>query len=433
MSIKPKMTSWIVVPSAILVSVALWSLLVIKLEMTHVAAGLFSGLVLLSLAQLHIYLDRWRDRNRVHDGVAQVVEATNELVADIATLRSEFDTVQSRLGEKNFLHAEKLAGQVALIEVMVKQMAEEAARREFQEPVAPAQPQAAIHEVLEPLDTPQAAPANAAPAVAPAPEPVHIPTVDPEQVDLLRASLATNRVDLYLQPIVTLPQRKVRYYEALSRIRREDGEVVLPNDYMSVAEAAGFMPMIDNLLLFRSVGVVRRLIERKREVGVFCNISAHSLLDAEFFPQFIEFMELNKELASAIVFEFSQKTFSELGPIELESLESLAAMGFRFSMDHVAQLDLDFSALRASNFNFIKVDASLLLSSEAVGGAQIVPDDLSALAARHGMEVIVEKIESEHTVVNLLDFNISFGQGFLFAHPRLVRDNAGEELARQVA
>ncbi|MHA1522959.1 MAG: EAL domain-containing protein [Alphaproteobacteria bacterium] len=407
------------------------------------AAGLFCGLVLLSLAQLHIYFDRWRDRNRVHEGVAQVVEATNELMADISTLRADFDAVQSRLGEKNFLHAEKLAGQVALIEVMVKQLAEEAARREFSEPVAPvasvapvqpvapAQPEAETGgpDVLEPVEGVHKF--GGGPTAAP--EPIPAPSVDPEQVDLLRASLATNRVDLYLQPIVTLPQRKVRYYEALSRIRREDGEIVLPGDYMSVAEAAGFMPMIDNLLLFRSVGVVRRLIERKREVGVFCNISTHSLLDAEFFPQFIEFMELNKELSSAVVFEFSQKTYAELGPIELESLEALASMGFRFSMDHITQLDLDFSALRASNFSFIKINANLLLTSDTVGGAQIVPDDLSALAARHSIEVIVEKIESEHTVVNLLDFNISFGQGFLFAHPRLVRDNAEEDLARQVA
>lgn len=418
---------------------ALWALLVLKLEMTPVAGGLFSGLVLLSLAQLHIYLDRWRDRNRVHDGVAQVVEATNDLMADIATLRSEFDTVQSRLGEKNFLHAEKLAGQVALIEVMVKQLAEEAARREFSEPAAQAaqaDPVAGSDdstpdndgEVLEPLDASEGFATSDSVSQAD-----HTPTVDPEQVDLLRASLATNRVDLYLQPIVTLPQRKVRYYEALSRIRKENGDIVLPDAYMNVAEAAGFMPMIDNLLLFRAVGVVRRLIERKRDVGVFCNISTHSLLDAEFFPQFIEFMELNKELSNAVVFEFSQRTFSELGPVEIESLESLAAMGFRFSMDHITELDLDFSALRASNFGFIKIDANLLLTSEQVGGAQIMPDDLSALAARHGIVVIVEKIESEHTVVNLLDFNVDFGQGYLFAHPRLVRDNTGEALARQVA
>ena len=45
-------------------------------------------------------------------------------------------------------------------------------------------------------------------------------------VDLIGKAVDANRIDLYLQPIVTLPQRKVRYYEALSRLRTEDGDVI---------------------------------------------------------------------------------------------------------------------------------------------------------------------------------------------------------------
>ena len=43
-------------------------------------------------------------------------------------------------------------------------------------------------------------------------------------VELIAKAVDANRIDLYLQPIVTLPQRKVRYYEALSRLRTEDGD-----------------------------------------------------------------------------------------------------------------------------------------------------------------------------------------------------------------
>ena len=44
---------------------------------------------------------------------------------------------------------------------------------------------------------------------------------------MIRSAIDANRIDLYLQPIVTLPQRKVRYYEAMSRLRTETGEVLL--------------------------------------------------------------------------------------------------------------------------------------------------------------------------------------------------------------
>jgi cyclic-di-GMP phosphodiesterase, flagellum assembly factor TipF len=70
----------------------------------------------------------------------------------------------------------------------------------------------------------------------------------------LRHAIDANRLDLYLQPIVTLPQRKVRFYEALVRLRTEDGELLTPTDFLSHAESAGLMPRIDNLMLFRSGG-----------------------------------------------------------------------------------------------------------------------------------------------------------------------------------
>ena len=72
------------------------------------------------------------------------------------------------------------------------------------------------------------------------------------------------------------------------------------------------MTEIDNALLYRSISLVRRLVERKREVGVFCNISASTLLDSGFFPQFIEFMEANTELAQTLFFEFPEQAIASL-------------------------------------------------------------------------------------------------------------------------
>src|SRR5665213_4046277 len=96
-------------------------------------------------------------------------------------------------------------------------------------------------------------------------------------VDLIGKAVDANRIDLYLQPIVTLPQRKVRYYEALSRLRTEEGDVITAADFIEYAESVGMMPKIDNLLLFRCVQVTRRLQLKSRDVGLFCNISATTL------------------------------------------------------------------------------------------------------------------------------------------------------------
>jgi len=242
--------------------------------------------------------------------------------------------------------------------------------------------------------------------------------------DLISKAVDANRIDLYLQPIVTLPQRKVRYYEAVSRLRTEDGDVIPAIDFVDVAESIGLMPKIDNLAVFRCVQVTRRLLLKSRDVGVFCNLSGATLTDALMFRQFLDFMDANRVLASSLMFEFTQTAYRSFGPIENESLSALAERGFRFSMDHVTDLHMEAKELADWSFRFLKVPAKLLLNKVAATHTDIDPEDLADLLARSGIDLIAERIETEAMVVDLLDYDVRFGQGFLFSPPRPVRAEA---------
>ena len=242
--------------------------------------------------------------------------------------------------------------------------------------------------------------------------------------DLISKAVDANRIDLYLQPIVTLPQRKVRYYEAMSRLRTEDGDIIPAVDFVDVAESIGLMPKIDNLAVFRCVQVTRRLLLKSRDVGLFCNLSAATLTDALMFRQFLDFMDANRALASSLMFEFTQEAYRSFGPIEHESLAALAQRGFRFSMDHVTDLHVEPNELADRSFRFLKVPAKLLFNRVAATQNDIDPEDLADLLARSGIDLIAERIETETTVVDLLDYDVRFGQGFLFSPPRPVRAEA---------
>ena len=237
-------------------------------------------------------------------------------------------------------------------------------------------------------------------------------------VSAIRGAVEAGRVDLYLQPIVTLPQRKVRYYEAMTRLRTEAGDVLLPSDYLGYAERAGLMPTIDNLLLLRCVQVVRRLAAKNRDIGLFCDVAGASLLDPDFVPDFSEFMNANRALAPSLVLEFSQASVRAMGPLEHESLQGLVDLGFRLSMDQVSDLHIEPRELSARGFRFVKIPATLLLNRVT---SDIDPADLSDLLGRFGIDLIAETVEREGTVVDLLDFDIRFGQGSLFSPPRPVR------------
>ena len=79
--------------------------------------------------------------------------------------------------------------------------------------------------------------------------------------------------------------------------------------------------------------------------------------------------------------------------------------------------------LASRGFRFVKLRANLILNRGGVA-ADIHPGDLPDLLARFGIDLIAEKIESEGSVVDLLDYDVKFGQGFLFSPPRPVRAEA---------
>jgi cyclic-di-GMP phosphodiesterase TipF (flagellum assembly factor) len=256
-------------------------------------------------------------------------------------------------------------------------------------------------------------------------------------LDTVREALAQNRVDLYLQPVVSLPQRRTVFYESFSRLRDATGRVMMPAEYLSVAEPEGLVSAIDNLLLFRCVQIVRRLAKSDRKVGIFCNISLASLGDEVFFPQFLDFLSRNKDLGGALIFELGQNAFAERGSVEARNMAKLADLGFRFSLDKVTDLDLDFADLSRADVKFVKISADVLLDQllEVEGRMalksmrDLQASDFAALTRRYGVEVIAEKVEAERQVIDILELDVGYGQGHLFGEPRAIRDQVLAETA----
>jgi cyclic-di-GMP phosphodiesterase TipF (flagellum assembly factor) len=240
-------------------------------------------------------------------------------------------------------------------------------------------------------------------------------------LDIVREGLREGRVDLYVQPIVSLPQRKHRHYECFSRIRTADGALVGPDQYLSGAEREGLIGTIDNMLLFRSVQLVRRVQKANRNLGIFVNISESSLADQKFFREFVSFVADNSELAPGLIFEFAQSHVARHGSAVMLELERLARLGFRFSMDQVVDLDIDVDALAQRHFRFIKIEARRLLQAAQHDETPVDLRRFKAALQRGQIDLIVEKIESEQQLVELLDYPLDYGQGYLFGEPKVAK------------
>ena len=247
---------------------------------------------------------------------------------------------------------------------------------------------------------------------------------DDAMLEIIREGIEQGRVDLYLQPTVTLPGRKVRYFEGLTRIRKGDGEIVMPGDYMPVAKRSALMPLIDNVLVVRAVQVLRRLGPDAPIEGVFANISMHSMLDPDYFPELIEFMEENAGLSERLIFEISQAEMQGLNESEIGCLETLGALGFGYCLDNVVDLETGFDGLSDRNFRFAKVSAA-----EFLGGPGRNAADLKRRLDAAGIQLIIEKVEKEGDISRLVDHGIELAQGHLFAAAEPMNTALSRELS----
>ncbi len=245
------------------------------------------------------------------------------------------------------------------------------------------------------------------------------PSIEGEKMlEEIREALREGRVSVFLQPVVSLPTRKVTFYESFSRIRASSGILIGPEQYIPIAEQEGLVSAIDNNLLFRCVQLIRKTRQHNRDYSFFCNVSPYTLRDRSFFPQFIEFMSENEDLTDSLIFELGQDDLLEMDTEVEHNLRALAAAGFQLSMDRVTSLDLDDTDLARRNFGYVKIEARILRS--LIDGEDSVELELlQSEFNRAGIKLVVEKIETEQMLVEFLDFPIAFAQGYLFGEPRL--------------
>lgn len=343
---------------------------------------------------------RRRDKRATARDLAHLHKLALAFESGLSETRERIETLSGTIEERTSAQSRKIVSELQVLESLMREFA--------------GRMSGSAARVAHPAPPAQKGPAAAYAASLGAPGAL---------LETIRASLEENRVDLYLQPIVSLPQRKLRFYEALSRLRSADGQVIMPAQYLKVAAGAGLMSVVDNLLLFRCVQIVRRLIRNNRDIGIFCNISGETLGDGEFFPQFVDYMQANHDLAGQIIFEFDQAAVLAAGPAGQENLARLAGLGFALSMDHVETLALDFPRLKALGFRYLKVQARTLTGGMTGAQAFVAAEDFKRLLARHGLNLIAERVEEEKTVVQLLDYAVDYAQGYLFGEPRAVRDD----------
>ena len=234
-------------------------------------------------------------------------------------------------------------------------------------------------------------------------------------LDSVREALNEDRVGLSLQPIVQLPSRRLSMYQCMAAIRTQEGTEIPAETYLPIAEQAGLLATINNMLLVRSVQFVRRMRRQRSQVGYVCEIVSETLRDRDFFSDFTAFMRENTDLAGHLHFQITQHDAYRMDARTDQELTALGKLGFRFVLDKTTNLDLFVSDLSNKGFRYVKVDAPLLIEKLS---KQADPRVLRRNLDHGAIDLMVDGVEKDAQLVRLLDFGVDFGQGSLFGLPR---------------
>jgi cyclic-di-GMP phosphodiesterase TipF (flagellum assembly factor) len=239
-------------------------------------------------------------------------------------------------------------------------------------------------------------------------------------LDHVRECVREGKIDLALQPIVSLPQRKPRFYECLAQLRLADKHALEARSAIPVIEAAGVAEEFDLAVLGQALSIAQRLGSRNSQLKLFVNLSHQSLLSQSFVDSVTERLKAAGAVTRHLVLEIRQACWEEASPLEKEALLTFREAGCCLSMDHVRRLEFDIPALAQSGFRYLKLPADLVLSLHELYRGDIHPDDFPAYCARKDITLIAEHIEQEPVLREVLEYDIHYAQGYLFGRPKVI-------------
>ncbi len=427
----------LVVFGPLAVFLPLWS----ALTLGAVAAGV-SGLALTRIATLTARCEKLSgevdllSRRLLKVETSAVPAPPLSEPGEAAALRAQFEELSVELG--------LLSGIVRdLTGVVSMQDAEIAGLKARPAPPPPARPVAAAPEPAPAPPETEAArpPVPAPPAAAPIPHrpipprpippmsarpgpiPAQPPARDPESEAAILRAFEGEGLEIHLQPVVSLPQRKVVAYEALARLRIGDpgAPAAEPEAFLPVLERYGRTTELDRRMLQRAALVVRHLARRGSDTMLTYGLSPLSLFEPGLLRELARTAADDPALAGLVI-ALPQASWRSLDAGQRGLLAPLRGR-IGFSLDRPDDLRFDAADCAALGIGQVKVPVEMLLRPPAAGGSlsDIAVEDTAPALARAGIRLVATGVSDEADVPDLIDLDVPFAQGGAFATPRPVR------------
>lgn len=229
----------------------------------------------------------------------------------------------------------------------------------------------------------------------------------------IRSALRDGSFKLTFQPIIQLGNGEPLHFEALIRMRGEDGSVIQPDSFLPAAERYGLMPQIDRWVF----GEVMRILESEKSLRVFMNLSARSLNDEPLLTHIEERLRASTIEAGRISFEITE-TAAVADLVSARNwIRRLKDLGCLIALDDFGVGFSSFGYLRTLAVDYIKLDRTFVRDLDTNATNRALVQAVNTVARILGKEVIAEGVESEAHADVLRQIGVEHGQGYHWGIP----------------
>jgi EAL domain-containing protein (putative c-di-GMP-specific phosphodiesterase class I) len=235
----------------------------------------------------------------------------------------------------------------------------------------------------------------------------------------LRRALERDELELYYQPVVSLRDGSIVSVEALLRWRHPDRGLVLPEEFIPVAEEIGLIKEIGRWVLEHACAQGARWYASRPDaapIGMSVNLSPVELAHGDLPGTVAALLRGTGLDASCLSLEITEHVLLEETQDVVDTLQALTAIGVRIVLDDFGTGYSSLAYLTRLPIDTLKIARSFVQgpSAERPGA---VTEAIVSMARALSLEVVAEGVENETQVTELRRLGCDLAQGYHFSAP----------------
>ena len=244
----------------------------------------------------------------------------------------------------------------------------------------------------------------------------------------IRNALEQDKLFYHLQPQYDI-DHKLRGFEALARLRDDDGSYISPVDFIPVAEKTGLVDRIDMKVYEMAVDFITKVIaETGRHITISVNVSVRHLMKNNFIEEIRRVLEERNVSADHIEIEITESIMIDSAEKALERIEQLKAMGMKVAIDDFGTGYSSLSYLNSFPSDLLKIDKSFIDKMNLNDSSRQYVAMIISIGHILDLKVISEGVESADQVDVLKDIGCDYIQGYVWGKP-MPPEEAGKLVA----